>query len=755
MALAVALAGNSIKGETITEHALWDRTAKVLLESSSWQRRDAYDAGHHLYVPLCAAFELGQSPWQADFRNHFSRFLKAKDELPEEEHLYLGYGFLAVRFCSYAAQAGQAGGIPEGLAPFWLGRLRDLWERLPAWQWLREPFAGFRQRLEWKLSAPAPIYSFERAVLDDDLWLFGIAAELWRLDGLGYAFGLKAEDRAALAEILEFAERVFRTSVAWEPDGRWRFQPGVWRDAPAHAQAGMQATFSGMPEAPREAAAWDSSHSYRFPVVLASLEAAEGGERARFYRSLRNGLARQFQEKVLVAPTADFPVWRMRNYMDGWNGVYEWEPDRGVGYGPYQLSGSLAVGLWSALRTAPVQQAMLNLSRNFPLPDVVVDMFEGPGTLRERHPLLAGRNAWNAGMYELICRLAARLPISGNTPEAVVAASFEGFAPPFRVRLDGRASFDPDRDAVTAWEWQVAGEIVSREPVLEWEVVAPVEAELRVKNAQERWSIPKRVEVPSRPAVVKLLVPNSLFRTSQPRFEWEPVARAARYVIELQGTELLRTNITGTRWQVPQPLEPGRPYVLTVAAAAGDEASTETRWGFSMTLPKPVVLEPSGQIAVELPKFAWAKVDGATRYLVHLVNKSSNAVLYSRFVAGSQFAGERCELIAPVRLPQQQLLGLTIVPGSELIAKGPASVESVFFVSRTRLRLSPGEEGWALEVQGEVGERYDISVASGALGPWTPWQSLTIPPLGSTVLPIPPSTSDRFFRAELRHIPTP
>jgi len=740
------------------DRELWGRTARVLLEAPLWQPRDAYDAGHFLYVPLCAAFELNEPAWQRDFQEHFVRFLAASSQLPAEEHLFLGYGFLSVRYCTYAAASAQRAAIPPGLPQYWLSRLVELWLRDPAWQWRRDPFAGFRERLDWKLSRQAPLFSFEQAILDDDLWVFGMAAELSQLDRLGYSFGLTAKQRATLVEILDYAARVFRECVVGTPDGRWLFQPGVWRDAAAQAQAGFHETFSGMPERLREDVAWDSSHSYRFPVVLASLEAA--AERvgqpaqAATYRALRNGLARQFQERVLVRPTADFPVWRMANYMDGWNGVYQWEPSLRVGYGPFQLSGSLAVGLWSALRTEPMREVFANLARNFPLPERVLDTYHGPVTQRERHPLLSGRGSWKAGHYELIARLAARLPVAESLPQAVAEAR-RAYPPPHPVTISGLGSFDPNGHPIVEWEWRENGQIQYHSDWREIEVDGERTLELRVRNSQGWWSLPVPLRIAPWPPAVQLRMPNRLPTSTRPRFDWAEVYGRISYRVQLEGPTMLSADIQTPYWQPPAPLEPGVPYALTVTTVDGTRTSEPVRCDFSVSLAKPTILSPPGPISGAEPSFVWTKVDGAIHYLVHLVNRSSNVVLYSRFVAASRFPGALCELAAPIPLPHHQLLSLQIAPGCERFPKGPGSLESLFFLTDTALSLRQGTEGWHLEIAGPPGATYDLSRSSAPFGPWTSWQSATLPPQGRATFPILSTDPAHYFRSELRRLAEP
>ena len=53
---------------------LWSATVKPYLAYDLWTEDESYDAGHHLMVPLHAAFRLRESDWQHAFADQFGRF---------------------------------------------------------------------------------------------------------------------------------------------------------------------------------------------------------------------------------------------------------------------------------------------------------------------------------------------------------------------------------------------------------------------------------------------------------------------------------------------------------------------------------------------------------------------------------------------------------------------------------------------------------------------------------------------------------
>ena len=79
-------------------------------------------------------------------------------------------------------------------------------------------------------------------------------------------------------------------------------------------------------------------------------------------------------------------------------------------HGTYELSGGiLSLGWWAFLPAGKEERLYSELAAALPLPRKVKSLYHGPGTTRNRHPLLDGVNRLENGFRELICRLAARL----------------------------------------------------------------------------------------------------------------------------------------------------------------------------------------------------------------------------------------------------------------------------------------------------------------------------------------------------------
>lgn len=397
------------------EKQLWTNTVSVYLHDELWSEEDAYDAGHYLMVPLHAAFYLHNDEWQQEFSRHLARFMKALKENPKSvvsgRLNKLHYLYLASRFVALSEQCGKHDLIPQGLVELLYQEVDSIWLKEPAWQWDRIPFdGGMRERVLWKLGNEQVSKSYYRAIIDEELFIFAIAADLRaheRFEKLSETWS------PVVSDILDTAYNVFRQEGKYQSEGGWLFQPGVWTDHPDYAYVGHLKKTPKMEPKPVPNIAWDTSHSHRFALWLSSLSNAYGEEQPEkdFYNKIKEGIGKQFFSEVLVAPSNDFPAYRTKNFMDGKNGVYRYNYlTTKDGYGPYELSGTITLGWWVFLGTEKIQRVYEDLSNSFPLPPEVISVYVGPNTTRKRNPFVSLPNSLNNGFTELIARLASKLP---------------------------------------------------------------------------------------------------------------------------------------------------------------------------------------------------------------------------------------------------------------------------------------------------------------------------------------------------------
>lgn len=358
---------NVVAGERIDIERAYASVIKGVLQKPLWEPGAAYNAGHYLMLPLHAAFELGHSDLESAFSVHYERMLSRRAEVVGHDSLSalarLQYLYAASRYMVLA----QKNAVP-GLNEFLLEELKKYWRLKPAWHWGRKPFeGGVRERLEWKLDAPDVKYSYYRAVIDEEMFLFGIAADLAQ-----HHRQLDLQVPFLLNDILSVAYRVFKQESVFLEGDRWLFQPGVWADHRDYAYVGRAKVAKGLSKMPISDIAMDVSHSHRFPLILLSMQGAElpGSERHTFYLKLRQGLAEQFFNVVLDSSFSETPFYRTSNFMDGRNGVYRYQYGKietGKGYGAHALSGTLLLGWWAFLPDDRTSELYQNLLENFPV----------------------------------------------------------------------------------------------------------------------------------------------------------------------------------------------------------------------------------------------------------------------------------------------------------------------------------------------------------------------------------------------------
>lgn len=168
-----------IKSYSIDE--LWNRTVFLYLQDKLWENINIYDAGHYLMVPLHAAFLLGKEEWQRQFSDHFKKFMNHKENISGVNRLNkLHYYYLISRFIVLAKDYNKEELIPENLADFLYGEIMNIWYLEPAWQWGREPFPNMEERIKWKLDNKNTKLSYYRAIIDEELFTFAIAADLYK-----------------------------------------------------------------------------------------------------------------------------------------------------------------------------------------------------------------------------------------------------------------------------------------------------------------------------------------------------------------------------------------------------------------------------------------------------------------------------------------------------------------------------------------------------------------------------------------------
>jgi len=397
---------------------LFEKTVKLYLQDDLWEKGLDYDAGHALMVPLHAAFILNINDWRLQFEKHFKRFMEQDRrtflDLHEEDDLArLHYLYLISRFVALKSDRLQKN---ENISATLVARLyKDveiLWTKKEAWWYGGRRFkGGIRERLEWKLNVKNVKYSYYRAIIDHDLFLFAIAADL-RIYEINRV--PKRSWSPIISDILNKAFETIQSRMLFTETGGCLFEPGAWRDHRDYNYVGNAQILPDLPVKKITDISEDSSHSHRWPLWLTSLQDASINDQKKYeyYGKVIKALEKQFYEHALVLPTASFAGLRLNNFMDGRNGVYRYgyiTQGKGRGYGPYQLSGILPVGWWGFLISERINKAWKIMSGLFPLKDNVLLTYVGPNTTRIRHPLVTWPQFFLNGFAELNVRLICKI----------------------------------------------------------------------------------------------------------------------------------------------------------------------------------------------------------------------------------------------------------------------------------------------------------------------------------------------------------
>lgn len=404
------LGGSPQKGIGSSDE-LWQQTVGQVLSQPLWTTRDAYDSGHVLMVPLHTAFVAGDEEAIRAFEILFARF--SRQEMPEGQLNQVQWLYLVSRYIALKVEFERPfTSADRYLVTRLANHLVARWRHLPSFQWERYPFVGAKARLDFVLSSEAPTSpSYYRAVIDYELFLFAIAADIrYVIDkgGQGLDIDIDGDTRATLDEILQYAVRVLRARGEFTEEGGWLFQRGIWTDHPDFRYSGHVELVPGLSPKKRPNVAEDSSHAHRWPLWLRSFyRALSACEDRALVAAVFEGFAQQFVTRVAVWDD-ELGYLRLNNFMDGWNGIYRYRystvgANDLLGYGPYMLSGILGES-WYPFLGGPVQELYQRYSGSYPLPPEAIALYVGPNTTRERNPLYTWPDYFTNGFAELVAR---------------------------------------------------------------------------------------------------------------------------------------------------------------------------------------------------------------------------------------------------------------------------------------------------------------------------------------------------------------
>lgn len=382
---------------------LWNNTVEQLLKSDIWEPAYRYDASHVLMLPMEYAFSNSDEDFikkQEQFHQAFLKSFEYRDTFYDGSILDITqYQYFVNRYLFKSLESGVWTDRHQMLFDENLQYFKGLWLSEPAWSWAHSSdFEGMKKRLDWKLITFDVNYSYYRAIIDDELFMFANAAELLKISKI-----LGVSNFDYLVDVIEYAQITFEQESFYLFDNVWLFQPGVWSEHPNYTYAGNELLYEGLEKSMVSDITRDTSHGHRYPLVIKSLfEASNTQEQKLFFRDKLKGLRVLFEQRILLDSAHNEIGPRLTNYMDGHNGVYQYSPDKfgdKLGYAPSQLSGIITLGWYSFLGSEKLNNQLSNLE--YPLSDELVSLYTGPNTSRKRHELLQWPEYFENGFAEL------------------------------------------------------------------------------------------------------------------------------------------------------------------------------------------------------------------------------------------------------------------------------------------------------------------------------------------------------------------
>jgi len=383
-------------------NAKFEKIISELSNEKIWNNRDAYDMSHYLMIPMIYVYSSGDSKrvyFEKIFKSLNEKFgeVLSLDRLTKLQFLYFVSQYLVLKFQIIGLNLWEinlAKKVEDEMLNIYLSG---------AWQWRVcgiDKFQNMRERIVWKLKTKDVIKSYCRAIIDEEMFTIGIAANL-KIIGL---------ENPHTDEILDLAYQIFSQEIVWKND-TWLFQPGVWEDHPDYKYACYESL--PLPQNPQKCKGIvsDTSHFHRIPLILLSLQlASRSYNEYEFYLNLRKTLMKHFLKNILVYPVENIDYFRTKNFMDGRNGFYRvGYPTVPEGYGPYELSTTFLLGWWSLLPGDKINSVYCDILNNIPFSEEAIRFYSAKETSRERHPLIKGLNKFKSGFIYYIIYSACNL----------------------------------------------------------------------------------------------------------------------------------------------------------------------------------------------------------------------------------------------------------------------------------------------------------------------------------------------------------
>lgn len=211
--------------------------------------------------------------------------------------------------------------------------LKKFWLDQPAWHW-KKTFPNMRERTLAKITHSQEISgdNYYYAIIDEDIFLYGIAANLITIDN---AFD------SSLLEILYLGYNFIKQKTNLSEG--FSFSKGDWYEHPEFAYAGCETEEFPTVKCLKEDIEPDISHFHRMPWIINDLKEAfyyiGEKERAIYLKKWLDAFSLKFNNSLIFYTPEGYPL--LKNFICGTNGWYRVgyheEYDK-FGYGPYELT---------------------------------------------------------------------------------------------------------------------------------------------------------------------------------------------------------------------------------------------------------------------------------------------------------------------------------------------------------------------------------------------------------------------------------
>ncbi len=360
-----------------------------LCSQTLYSARDVYDTGHFMMLPMRYGFKTRDSFIIDCFAEMFDRFVYDQGEDRQSFNEFSGLNrnhwlYLMSEYMCYCVDY-EVDFDPEifySILDYMIQYNNTYTKNFDG----EIKYSSFQSLLEGLLygSGYGREDSLNYCITDNDTFPISIICDLQYVKS---RMNFETENDDFLIWGRDSAEAMLRTFAKEDQCGGWIFQPGVWKDYKDYRYAGYATIAEIDPSIEKriEGIGSDSSHFTRWACFINSYGRVI--EDQALYTKLKTGLANTMCQLIFEKTEESDGYYVLRNYMDGTNGVYRYNEEKGSGYDAYQLSTTFLNGWWSMLEDERITEIYRDtydkLRYETELPPAYVD----PLTTRERNPL--------------------------------------------------------------------------------------------------------------------------------------------------------------------------------------------------------------------------------------------------------------------------------------------------------------------------------------------------------------------------------